>query len=234
MPGLRVVGSVRVSTEEQSREGVSLALQEEKIREYCRLYELELVRVVSDPGVSAKTLDRPGLQAALQLLGKPAKKGGVDGIVIYKLDRLTRSIGDWDQLINEYFNDKVGKRLFSVSDQIDTRTANGRMFLNLIMTIAQWEREIIAERTAEALQGKIRRGERCGRVRFGYDLADDGKTLILNEHEQAAIAQMRAWRAQGMTYDQLAKMLAEYGIDTKTGRIWHPSTVRQILVRPIA
>jgi DNA invertase Pin-like site-specific DNA recombinase len=108
------------------------------------------------------------------------------------------------------------------------------MFLNLIMTIAQWEREIIAERTSEALQGKIRRGERCGKVRFGYDLADDGRTLVPNELEQKAIDRMKEWRAQGKTYRDLVAMLQEYGIETKDGGIWRPATVRQIIRRPIA
>jgi site-specific DNA recombinase len=155
-------------------------------------------------------------------------------LVIYKLDRLTRSISDWDQLIQEFFNDKAKRRLFSVSDQIDTGTANGRMFLNLIMTIAQWEREIIAERTKDALQGKIRRGERCGKVRFGYDLSPDGRSLVPNDHEQQAIDHMRTWKASGKTYRDLVRLLEEYGIETKDGGIWRPATVRQILLRPIA
>jgi site-specific DNA recombinase len=236
VPNLRVVGYTRVSTEEQGREGVSLANQEDKIREYGRLYDLDPVRVESDPGVSAKTLDRPGLKSALDDLrrGKAGRAKGVEGLVIYKLDRLTRSIGDWDHLIKEYFNDKVGRGLFSVSDQIDTRTAGGRMFLNLIIIIAQWEREIVAERTRDALQGKIRRGERCGKVRFGYDLATDGRSLVPNEDEQEAIAKMRAWKAAGKTYRDLARLLEEYGIDTKDGGIWRPATIRQILLRPIA
>jgi site-specific DNA recombinase len=233
---VRVLGYVRVSTEEQSREGISLPNQVAKIMEYCKLYELDLVRIESDPGISAKTLDRPGLKRALEDLrrGKSRHKPGIDGLVIYKLDRLTRSIGNWDQLIQELFNDRIKKRLLSVSEQIDTGTANGRMFLNLIMTIAQWEREVIAERTGDALQGKIRRGERCGKVRFGHDLADDGIHLVPNEAEQAAIARLKEWRAQGKTYRDLVGMLEEYGIDTKEGGIWRPATIRQILLRPIA
>jgi site-specific DNA recombinase len=239
VPEMRVIGYVRVSTEEQGRDGVSLANQEEHIRKYCDLYKLDLVRIASDPGISAKTLDRPGLKSALDDLRrcKPGRKhdpSSIDGLVIYKLDRLTRSIGDWDYLIRELFNEHTGKGLFSYSDQIDTRTANGRMFLNLIMTIAQWEREIIAERTSDALQGKIRRGERCGKVRFGYDLSSDGRTLIPNEHEQKAIDHMRTWKAAGKTYRDLVEMLKEYGIDTKDGGIWRPATIRQILLRPIA
>jgi DNA invertase Pin-like site-specific DNA recombinase len=231
MPTLRVIGYVRVSTEEQATGGFSLEAQEAKIRGYCALYELDLTGLHSDPGASGKTLDRPGLTAALAELRR--RKGGPDGIVLAKLDRLTRSLADWAALINEFFRDER-RRLFSVGEQIDTRTATGRMVLNLIMTIAEWEREVIGERTSDALQAKIRRGERCGRLRFGYDLADDGKTLIPNPHEQEAIARMRVWRAQGKTYRDLVQLVEDLGIDTKGGGIWRPQTIRQILTRPVA
>jgi DNA invertase Pin-like site-specific DNA recombinase len=108
------------------------------------------------------------------------------------------------------------------------------MVLNLIMTIAEWEREIIGERTSDALQAKIRRGERCGRLRFGYDLGPDGKTLIPNPRDQEAITRMRAWRAQGKTYRDLVRLVEDLGIDTKGGGIWRPQTIRQILTRPVA
>jgi DNA invertase Pin-like site-specific DNA recombinase len=231
MPRLRVVGYVRVSTEEQATGGFSLDAQEAKVRGYCALYELDLIGFHADPGASGKTLDRPGLTAALAELRR--RKGGPDGIVMAKLDRLTRSLADWAALINEFFRDER-RRLFSVGEQIDTRTATGRMVLDLIMTIAEWEREIIGERTSDALQAKIRRGERCDRLRFGYDLGPDGKMLIPNPREQEAIARMRQWRAQGKTYRDLVRLVEDLGIDTKGGGIWRPQTIRQILTRPVA
>ena len=185
---LRVDGYGRVSTEEQEKEGVSLVNQEQRIRDYCKLYGLNLVRMVTDPGVSAKTLDREGVQSVLDDL----RRGHVAGLVITKLDRLTRSLGDWSSLIDEFFSKDAGLRLFSVNDSIDTGTASGLLVLDVLMSVAQWERRIIAERTSDALQGKIRRGERCGRIRFGYTLGTDGKTLIPHEGEQKAISFMRS------------------------------------------
>ena len=158
---MRVIGYTRVSTEEQSRSALSLESQETKIRAYCPIYDLDLVRIVSDPGCSGKDLDRPGMAEVLAALRR--RKGGIDGVVIVKLDRLTRSIGDWDDLIREFFQPRAGKRLFSVGDSIDTGTAAGELVLNVLMAVAQWERKAIAERTSDALQAKIRRGERCGR-----------------------------------------------------------------------
>jgi site-specific DNA recombinase len=201
----RVDGYGRVSTDEQAREGLSLVHQEKQIRRYCELYGLDLVRIVIDPGVSAKTLEREGLSSVLDDL----RQGRADGVVILKLDRLTRQLRDWSDLIDEFFSERGGRRLFSVNDSIDTRTPSGRMVLNMIMTVAQWEREEIAYRTSNALQGKISRGERCGRVRFGYKLAPDGKTLLPYPKEQRAIASMRSWRDQGMTYREMVARRAK-------------------------
>jgi site-specific DNA recombinase len=227
---LPVVGYGRVSTDEQAREGLSLVHQERQIGRYCELYGLRLTRVVIDPGVSAKTLERPGLGDVLDDM----RRGRVRGVVILKLDRLTRQLRDWSDLIDEFFSERAGCRLFSVNDSIDTRTPSGRMVLNMIMTVAQWEREEIAYRTSNALQGKISRGERCGRIRYGYGLADDGKTLVPLPEEQRGLALMRDKRARGLTYREIIEALDEMGIECKEpGSIWRPGAIQRILARPI-
>ena len=147
---LPVDGYVRVSMDEQAREGVSLINQEDRIRAYCKLYGLDLVRIATDAGVSAKTLDADGLATVLDDM----RQGRVDGVVILKLDRLTRRLRHWEDLIDEFFSEKAGRRLFSVNDSIDTRTPSGRMVLNIIMTVAQWEREEIGFRTRNACRGR--------------------------------------------------------------------------------
>ena len=228
-----VVGYIRVSTDEQASGGFSLDAQERKIRAYCDLYNLRLVHIYSDPGASGKDLNRPGIQAVLASLRK--RKGGVGGLVVAKLDRLTRSLRDCAEMIEGFFGEKQDKRLFSVEESIDTRQAAGRLVLNLIMTVAQWEREVIGERTRDALQAKIAKGERVGKIRFGYDLADDGKTLVMNKHEQDVIRLMKERKEQGMTYRELVAMVEGLGIATKEGgRVWLPMTIRRILCRPIA
>lgn len=223
-----VDGYIRVSIDEQAKEGSSLINQREKIAAYCSLYELELQEVYEDAGLSAKGLDRPALQEHLERL----RRGVVQGTVIYKLDRLTRSLRDWTYLIDTFYCEKKGKSLFSVNDSVNTTTATGRMILNIIMTIAQWEREIISERTADNLQGKIRRGERVGKLRFGYDLADDGKTLLENATEQEAIRLMTQLRGEGRSLRAIAEALQALGIETKEGNeLWLPATINRILQR---
>lgn len=223
----KVVGYIRVSTEEQAEEGVSLADQEAKLRAYAALYDLDLVEIVRDPGASAKTLARPGLSRALSMLAT----GEVGGLLISKLDRLTRSLRDWQSLIDLYFSEKAGKQLFSVADSIDTRTAAGRLVLNVLLSVAQWEREVIAERTKEALAHKIRTNQRCGKVRFGYDLADDGITLLPNPVEQQALSLIRKLREAGESLRAIAAELNTRGIATKEGRPWIHSSVQGIINR---
>jgi site-specific DNA recombinase len=207
---MKVIGYTRVSTEEQACTGVSLAAQEAKLRQYADLYDLDLLGVIADAGLSAKSLARPGLQRALDAL----ESGAAEGILIAKLDRLCRSVGDWGTLIDRYFGKKFA--LLSVADQIDTRSASGRMGLNILMSVAQWEREIIGERTSAALQFKKSQG-----VKLGAPSLQD----------RSAIARMLELRAAGSTYASIASCLASEAYQTLRGGKWDGATVRKVLLR---
>ncbi len=105
---------------------------------------------------------------------------------------------------------------------------------NVLLSVAQWERETTAERTREALRHKINSGERCGKVRFGYDLADDGKTLLPNPAEQQAVALMLDLRTAGCTLREIAAALTQHGIRTKEGgEMWTHTAVSRILKRSL-
>lgn len=225
---MKTIAYVRVSTSEQATSGLSLEAQQAKLEAYCDLYDLRLVEVIVDAGESAKSLKRPGLQRALAML----RSGAADGLVITKLDRLTRSVADWQTLIQDYFGEKPGKQLCSVADSIDTRTAAGRLVLNVLLSVSEWERQAIGERTKAVLQHKISIGERCGKIRFGFDLADDGRTLIPNPEETEAIEIMQQLRDAGQSYRKIANEMGRRSIKTKAGKsTWLHSTVNQILNR---
>jgi site-specific DNA recombinase len=201
---MKVVGYIRVSTEEQASDGVSLDAQRAKVEGYARLYDLTLVDIVVDAGQSAKTLDRPGLARALALLDA----GRAAGLLVAKLDRLTRS----------------------VADAIDTRTAAGRLVLNVLMSVAQWERETIVERTRDAMRHKKGRAERVGQVPYGHDLAADGRTLVPNDREQHVLAEIRVRRDRGHSLRRIAAELTRIGVPTKTGNArWSHSSIADIL-----
>jgi site-specific DNA recombinase len=223
VPIVKVIKYTRVSTTEQSDHGVSLAAQDAKLDAYASLYDLKIVGSFQD-AESAKSLRRPGLQAALEML----RNREADGILIGKLDRLTRSISDWQVLIDEFFNERAGKQLFSVNDSIDTRSASGRMVLNILLSVAQWEREAIAERTRDALQHKRRNGQRYNHCVYGYDI--DGKLLIANQQEQGVIGLMRELRASGLTFRQIAAELNLRRIPTKrSNKPWSYATIHRII-----
>lgn len=221
---MRTILYVRASTEDQQ---ITLDAQEAKLRAYASLYELEITGVILE-AESAKSLSRPGLQRALAML----RAGKADGLAVVKLDRLTRSVADWQTLIDGYFGERAGKQLFSVQDSIDTTRASGRLILNVLLSVAQWERETISERTRDALQHKISRRERVGKVRFGYDLGADGKSLLPNDRELKAIYLMQQLRTEGRTFRGIAAELTRQGIPTKERQgAWSHSAVAYILSR---
>ena len=196
----RVIGCIRVSTVDQAEEGVSLDAQAEKVRGFAALHDLDLIGVEADAGISAKTLDRPGLARVLAALDS----GEAAGLVIPKLDRLSRSLADWNHLIDAYFGPAAGRQLFSVADSVNT---TGRMVLNMMMTIYQWERETIVERTREAMAHKWNKGEAAGHVPYGYRLAPDGRSLVPVPAELAALDDIRRWHAEGRTLRSIASEL---------------------------
>lgn len=227
---MRVVAYIRVSREEQARDGVSLDAQRSKAEQFARLHELDLVEVVADAGVSAKTLARPGLSRALRML----ESGAVAGVIVAKLDRLTRSIRDWSDLIDRFFSEGAGKQLFSVGDSIDTRTAAGRLVLNVLMSVAQWERETIVERTIDAIRHKQKLGYRVGKVPFGFDLAPDGR-LVVNGREQEAREMILRLRGQGWSFKRIARHLEELGHRPKSGgTMWSTGTLSYICKKAMA
>lgn len=225
---MKATGYIRVSTEEQSVNGDSLDTQRSKLVAYAALYDIELVEIIEDAGISAKSLERPGLKRALGML----RDGTVDGLLVAKLDRLSRSVGDWDALVKEFFNEKADKKLFSVMEAIDTRTATGRAMLNMVMVFAQWERETIAERTRDVLRHKASKNERTTRGKYGWDVGPDGVKMARNETEQGVIVHMSELRASGKSFRAIADDLNASGIPTKEGgKRWEPMTVSRVLSR---
>jgi site-specific DNA recombinase len=223
MSKTRAVAYVRVSTEKQADAGQSLEAQQAKLSAYASLYELELVEVVVDAGVSAKTLNRPGLQRALAML----ESGAADALVVVKLDRLTRSVRDLGELVEGVFAEK-GAALLSVSEQIDTRSAAGRLVLNVLASVSQWEREAIGERTAAVMQHKASQGEYTGgRAPYGFRV--EAGSLVAVEAEQAVLTAARDAKRAGLTLRAIARELEQRGLLSRTGRSFAPTQVARML-----
>lgn len=227
---LDVVAYLRVSTDGQAEHGVSLAAQAVQVSAYASLYGLRIVEVVEDRGLSAKTLDRPGLDRVLSHL----RDRRAAGMLVSKLDRLTRSVRDLGTLVDRYFRDG-GAALLSVSEQIDTRSASGRLVLNVLTSVAQWEREATGERTALALAHKARMGEFTGgRVPFGYRLDSDGVHLVSDPMEAQVIAAALEAHAEGLPLRTIARELDRLGFRSRAGHGFHPQQVSRMLAENAA
>jgi DNA invertase Pin-like site-specific DNA recombinase len=223
------IGYVRVSTEGQATEGVSLDAQQAKIQAWCLANDVELGNVFIDAGLSGKRADnRPQLQAALDDV---CRTGGV--LIVYSLSRLARSTRDTITISERL--DKAGADLVSLSEKLDTTSAAGKMVFRMMAVLAEFERDQISERTSTAMAHKKSKGERVGTVPFGFDLSSDGVTLVKNRREQAALELMCLLRESGMSLPKIAALLTRKGIRTKQGaEAWTPKTVSRLIEKTAA
>jgi DNA invertase Pin-like site-specific DNA recombinase len=205
-----MIAYCRVSTSEQAISGLGLADQEQRIREMAKPHGWKIVQLIRDEGQSAGNLDRPGLHRALALLAA----GRADGLVVAKLDRLTRSTIDFGMLI-EWFRD-AGRTLVLLDLNVDTSTAGGELVANVIVSVAQWERGVISERTRAALAQLRAEGRPTGRPA----VADDTEL----------IAEIKSMKAEGLTLRQICDDLNGRQVPTMRGAArWSPSALQSAL-----
>jgi DNA invertase Pin-like site-specific DNA recombinase len=219
---VKAIGYVRVSTEKQAYWGVSLEAQTEKVRAMAVVQGAQSLEMIVD-AESAKSLNRSGMTRLLS----PVDAGEVDVVIIAKLDRLTRSVADLAELLKRFERRRVS--LVSVADLLDTSSAPGRLVLNIMVSVSQWEREAIGERTRDAMRHKRANGERVGTVPFGYQLAADGLHLDVEPGEQALVDQVRAMKANGCTFRSITAELNRRGFTTRRGTAWRFQYVAQVI-----
>ena len=224
---MKAIGYIRVSTSGQVEDGVSLDAQEAKVRSWADLNNAAEVVIFRDEGISGKRSDnRPGLQAALDMVGKG------DALIVYSLSRLSRSTKD--ALILSEILTKKEADLVSLSEKIDTTTAAGKMVFRMLAVLSEFERDQISDRTRFALAHKKANGEKTGGdIPFGYYL--DGVHLIEDDNEQKAIALIRDLRAKGYKLQAICWELQREGYKTRRGNLkWQPKTVSRIIERAAA
>ena len=219
---MKTVGYIRVSTDEQANEGVSLDNQRKRIEAFCIAKDWELVDVYEDAGKSGKDLNRDGIQKLI----KDSGKGIFDAVVVYKVDRITRRQRDLWHLIDDVFEpDGIG--FVSVNEPFDTTSAIGKACLGMIGVFAQLERDLIAERTKDALKYKRDKGDYLGTVPLGYDIVSG--ELQEREDELAVVKYAKKLRSGGYSLGKIAQTFNGEGVPTKRGGKWYRSTVRYLL-----
>ena len=219
----------RVSTEEQATEGFSIHAQKDKLTKYAESNDWDIVDYYVDDGISGKNLtERPEVSRLIE----DVKKGRIKNVLIYKLDRLTRSVKDLIYLIELF--DKNNCTFNSQTEKIDTSNAVGRMFVKIIGIFAEFERENLAERVTFGYEQKTKEGNytNCNGV-FGYDyLVGKGK-LKVNKDEAIYVKKIFNWYLEGDSMLKIAKKLKDLNVPTKRGGNWNGSTIYSILTNPL-
>ncbi|MBX9955093.1 recombinase family protein [Peribacillus simplex] len=200
---MRVAIYVRVSTDEQAKEGYSLGAQKEKLEAFCFSQGWEIKKIYIEEGQSAKDTNRPQLKLLMNELDL------FDVALVYKLDRLSRSVADINELLQTF--EKNGVSFKSATEPYDTTTAQGKLLINIFASLAQFEREQLAERVQMGMSKKANLGERNGgKAPFGYKL-QDGK-LIINEEEARYIRDIFRLYTSGKGMRTITLYLNQFGV----------------------
>jgi site-specific DNA recombinase len=203
----RIALLLRVSSEEQ-RERETIEIQREFLQEYCRLYGLEVAQTYADDGVSGTIPlhERPEGRRLLE----DAKEGKFSTLLVYRLDRLGRSL-----LVTVDAHDRLrafGVALKSATEPIDTSNPSGRLIFQMLASFAEYERGTIRERTQAGLHRALRNGKFTGRLPYGYKLSPEETGLILVEEEARIVREVIANIAAGATLYSESKRLNDEGV----------------------
>ena len=220
----KAVGYIRVSTTGQVTDGVSLEAQRAKIQAWALANDYDLVAIHEDAGITGTSMDkRPGLQAALADTGKGM------ALVAYSISRLARSTADMLEIAAGL--EKKGADLVSLTEKIDTTTAAGRMVFRMLAVLSEFERDIISERTTNALAHKKAQGQVYSALPLGY--ADQDGKLVPIDEELRVVAEIKAMRNNGKTLRCIADDLNGRGIVGKRGGKYHASTIKAVLANSL-
>ena len=215
---------MRVSTEDQAREGFSLPEQKERLEAYCKFNGYKIVEYYTDAGISAKTGNhRPEYDRMLE----DGKQGKINMIIALKLDRITRSTRDWETLMD--YLEKYNINIAFVNDDINTTTANGKMVSRIMMSVSQNEIERTSERTIIGLEGAIKQGHIPARAPLGYKHID--KRLVPDPLTKDIVIRIYNLYFEGLTYNTIAKLFNKEKVCGKTN--WKDTSILKIITNVI-
>lgn len=225
---MKVAIYIRVSTEEQVAEGYSISAQKQRLKAYCIAQDWDVVGFYVDEGISAKDMNRPQLQLMLE----EVKQNKIDCVLVYRLDRLTRSVLDLYQILQTL--DKHNCSFKSATEVYDTTTAIGRLFITIVAGLAQWERENTGERIKMGLLEKVRQGKYAQNQRpFGYNLDLKTGLLTINQEEAKIVRLIVDMYLSGKGANLICKYLNERAIHTRDGNKWNDKPLMQMLKNPL-
>ena len=211
---------LRVSTEDQAREGFSLPEQKERLETFCKFKGYEIVDYYEDAGISAKT---GNYRPEFERLKEDIKSKRINTIIALKLDRITRSIFDWEKLMT--FLDENDAYIDCANDEVNTTNANGKMISRLLMSVSQNEIERTSERTKVGLAGAIKQGHLPSQAPLGYK--HENKKLVIDYSTKDVVVRIFELYYNGNSYQTISNILNEEQVLGKTN--WRDSTITAIL-----
>ena len=213
---IRVALYIRVSTQEQAKEGYSIGEQTDRLRKFAEAHGWTIVKIYTDAGHSGADTDRPALQNMLDDI----RDGKIDKVLVYKLDRLSRSQKDTLKLIEDEFLPN-NTDFESMSEKLDTSTPQGRLFLGILAAFAQLEREVIKERMSMGIHARIKEGKWRGgaQVPFGYDYEPVLEKLVINEYEAMIVKHLFEAFVEGEKLYTIAEEMREKGHTFHNGKV---------------
>jgi len=215
---------MRVSTEDQAREGFSLPEQKERLEAFCKFKGYEIVDYYEDAGISAKTGNH---RPEFERLKDDIKAKRINTIVALKLDRITRSIYDWENLMT--FLDENNAYLDCVNDEINTTSANGKMISRLLMSVSQNEIERTSERTKVGMAGAIKNGHIPHKAPLGYKHED--RKLVIDYSTKDIVVRIFELYYNGLSYKKISNLFNEEKVLGRDN--WRDSTIVTILENEI-
>jgi len=228
---MKLVGYIRVSTEEQAKEGLSLDAQKEKISKYTSLFDAQLVDIVADPGVSAGNPleDRSGGKRIIEMVNNKE----VDGVVSLKLDRLFRNASDCLNVVEKWDKQSTSLHLIEMGQQaINTAGPMGKFFITIMAGVAELERNQIRERTTLVMQHMKEQGLYTGgRPPYGYKV-ENGR-IVVDEKERNVINSITTMRDNGLFLKQIASELKDLGVLSRAGKPLGITQIQRILKREL-
>ncbi|SES03332.1 recombinase family protein [Salipaludibacillus aurantiacus] len=220
---------IRVSTDEQAKHGFSIRAQKDKLTKFATSQDWDIEDYYIEEGVSAKDMLRPELSRMFEDI----KTGKIDVVLVYKLDRITRSVRDLYNILDllEQHNCKFK----SATEVYDTTSAIGRMFITLVASFAQFERENLGERVRMGMERMMEEGKFTGGISpFGYHYNKEAKTLVIDDDEAQVLRLIFDSYMRGLGEERTAKKVNQMGHTTRNGTTWTGKTIRDILTNPVA
>ena len=218
----KVIGYCRVSTTIQMEKDNSIKNQTEQIKDYCKRFDLELVDVFIDEGISGLKSDRDGLNQLLDIVNK----GNIDGVVVYSLSRLGRKLTNVIQWIELLMKKNID--FFSIKENFNVNEIYGKLMLQILGSLNEFEVNVLGERIKDVKQYKKSKNEvYCGDILYG--MYKRGNRLIKNNYELKTLKLIKKMRDKdSMSYYKICSYLNSRSIPSKNKKQWYPSSVRSV------